>query len=155
MLDTHTAFLFSFMPICICATFENLDQLAFKQFKIDVMKTVSSDWYFIIIPKKWVYFPWQRIRPPVLSKMWHLLSGMSVSVTGADDMVNSALPAMCVQPLWSNDMPIWITLQPGRWVVFLTLHCIWAADLSTPEINRNAYHRWPCMYTIIRRWTII
>ena len=31
-----------FMPIFICATFENLDQLAFKQFKIEVMKTVSS-----------------------------------------------------------------------------------------------------------------
>ena len=31
-----------FMPICFCATFENLDQLAFKQFKIDVMKTVRS-----------------------------------------------------------------------------------------------------------------
>ena len=69
--------------------------------------------------------------------MWHLLSGMSVCVTGADEMVNTALPAMCVQPLSSNDMP----LQPGRWVAFLTLHCIEAADTSLPEINRNAYHK--------------
>ena len=39
ILNSISVFL---MPICICATFGNIDQLAFKQFKIDVMKTVSS-----------------------------------------------------------------------------------------------------------------
>ena len=31
-----------FMPICICATFENLDWSALEKFKLDVMKTASS-----------------------------------------------------------------------------------------------------------------